>query len=155
MKIFIQIAIALVLLGLLAGCTQNDEWIGNRFGQWKLTEITIDGEPDASYQGNVFWAFQTGIIQMKRMRDNGAGLPGVTESFGGCREEGNTLILDYRNTDSEHFDDLQYYSPLPEMLMPDNSVITLKILTLTGSRMVVEYTDADGREIVYYLTKWN
>lgn len=155
MKILFQILVALLLLGGLAACTQNDEVIGKRFGMWRVTEITVDGEPKADYNRNMFWSFQAKVIQMKLVSDNDY-ISNLAECFGGCTKDGNKLILDFCNTDSQNPEPgAAKYSPLKESMLPANSVISLDIVSASSKHMVLLYNAEDGKTIVYKLEKWD
>lgn len=153
MKILLQITVALLILAGLAACTQNDEVIGKRFGQWRITEIEINGEPDVEYQGNMFWCFQAKVIEMQLCSENPyAGT--IKVSFGGCTKEGDKLLLDFRNSDAANPEGSPYYSPLPETHLPSMSLITLRIVSAKSKHMVLEYT-GENETIIYYLKKWD
>lgn len=155
MKILFQILVALLLLGGLAACTQNDKVIGDRFGMWKVNEITINGETDTDYHHNMFWSFQANVICMKLASENPYTAV-YSSTYGGCTKKGDKLILDYRNTDSSHPEEGDpYYSPLPQSHLPSNCEITLDIIHLSGSSMELKYDAEDGAVIVYKLEKWD
>lgn len=155
MKIIIQITLALLLLFGLAACTQNDKVIGNRFGMWKVTEMTINGEKDIEYQNNMYWSFQGDLIMMTLVPENPFETTSI--SYGGCIKKGDKLILEYRNSDEGHPDpNDSYYSPLPESHLPSNTQIILGIIHLSGSRMELKYESPEDNEIiVYQLKKWD
>lgn len=77
----------------LTGCMQHNGDIGNWFGTWKLQSIDIDGTNDDSYQGNIFFQFQTSIVRIVEV------YPEVSTKFSDCfgswEEEGSTLILNF------------------------------------------------------------
>ena len=146
MKTILQVCVVLLLLLGLASCTQSGGYIGKRFGMWKVTEILIDGVRDANYDETMFWSFQSEIIDMK----SSAG-----QSIGVCKEENGTLVLDYRYTDTAHPEPgSALYSPLPQSLLPVNTVIVLEILKLESRHMQLSYTSPEGKTIVYNLKKW-
>lgn len=147
MRTIFQVCIVLSLLFGLASCTQNGGNIGKRFGMWKVTEIFIDGSRDTDYDETMFWSFQSDIIDMT----SSAG-----QSFGICKEENGTLVLDYQHTDTAHPQPgSSLYSPLPQSKLPANSVIVLEILKLESHKMQLSYTSPDGdTTIIYNLKKW-
>jgi len=155
MKILLQIAAALLILGGIAACTQNDECIGDRFGLWRVTDISVDGKTDETYQGNMFWSFQAAVIQMKTVSENPYE-PILSDSYGGCRKDGGKLILDFTNTDTSHPEPgSNKYSPLPESKLPVNSIIELRIISMSGSYMELQYDSPDNTQINYRLKKWD
>lgn len=146
MKIIFQVCVVLLLLFGLAACTQSGGHIGKRFGMWKVTKITIDGATDTTYDETMFWSFQSDIIDMKSSKGH---------SFGLCKEENGTLVLDYRHTDTEHPEPgSDLYSPLPQSLLPANSIIVLEILKMESHHMELRYTSPDNTVITYSLKKW-
>lgn len=150
MKTVISIALALLILAGLSACTQNNGHIGKRFGMWKLIRIDIDGKTDTEYKGNIFWCFQTGVIEMKE--SNGEYV--VASSFGKCSEVDGNLILDYINHDNEHMQGSGYYSPLPATHLPAEKVLTLSILKLDRTEMKLLYHGDDDKAYIYTLKKW-
>ena len=64
MKKLIYTLFALVALLPLAGCTHNNGDIGPWFGQWRVENITVNGEKDAEYKGNLFFAFQSSVLRI-------------------------------------------------------------------------------------------
>ena len=62
-RIIIYSLLTIFSLTFLPSCQNNGD-IGPWYGMWKLTSLTIDGEEDPAYEGNVFWKFQTGVVQM-------------------------------------------------------------------------------------------
>ena len=88
--------IAVMAIVLLSACTHNDGNIGHWFGSWKLRQITINGENDEAYQGNVFWKFQSEVVQMSQLNS----YHGRTDAWGSWKEvdaEGNLFRLPISN----------------------------------------------------------
>lgn len=144
-KAIISVA-ALLLIILVGGCTRNDGNIGKQFGQWKVTSITIDGEPDKSYQGNMFWSFQNSTVEMKYVEANHT----TTTTFGNYRIMDETLFISFPD------------EARPPLAVPGLKVENeIQIVRLTGSRMTLAY-NADPEDVnqgtaatvVLELQKW-
>lgn len=136
------------LLTILPGCTTNNGDIGPLFGQWKLTEILIDGEPEPGYNGDIFWQFQSHVISMRRID------PDHTQHFcfGSWQMPDNkTLQLDFSHTDDENTD--WRYKPFEDTMLP-TAVSNLDIVTLNSSRITATYLTDSGQTITYRLIKW-
>lgn len=144
------------MLGLGA-CTHNNGDIGDFFGTWKLSEITIDGIDDAQYQGDVFWKFQATLIQMVTVDDS---THDYTASMGSWSQpQDNILRLDFTHTDTDHPEPgSSAYSPVPGLHLPSACVFDMDIISLNSSKMVLRFTDSAGAQPVvyqYYFKKWN
>lgn len=66
-----QLLIGLVCL-LLVGCTQNNGYIGDIFGQWQLKEITDKNETIVG-DGTLFMSFQNEVVLFRKMAPDGHG----------------------------------------------------------------------------------
>ena len=65
MKKNIIFAATLIILSTLASCTQNEGYIGDLFGIWRLEEIT-DGTTVEECD-TIFMAFQADVFQVRRV----------------------------------------------------------------------------------------
>lgn len=65
MKKNIIFAATLIILSTLASCTQNEGYIGDLFGIWRLEEIT-DGTTVKECD-TIFMAFQADVFQVRRV----------------------------------------------------------------------------------------
>ena len=65
MKRNIMFAATLIILSTLASCTQNEGYIGDLFGIWRLEEIT-DGTTVEECD-TIFMAFQADVFQVRRV----------------------------------------------------------------------------------------
>ena len=61
----LTIIFAFVAMLAMSGCVQNNGHIGHWFGLWKVERVTIDGQDDADYKGNVFFAFQGAVFGVR------------------------------------------------------------------------------------------
>ncbi len=149
-KIYSILLVALIIVATLS-CTRNNGDIGDYFVTWKLEKMTINGSVDAQYEGNVFWAFQSQVICMKRV-DNAVHT--YTDGWGEWEEKGKVLEFNFFGTDNDNPNPgSPKYSPLPETHLP-KGVSLLDVLSLSGSKMELRYISDDSCEIRYYLKKW-
>lgn len=84
----------LLLLVSMTGCMHNDGDIGNLFGTWKISSVSVDGQEDQAYAGDVFVQFQTEVVRLVQVRHN----YDCVEYFGRWTREGNHLLLDLHYT---------------------------------------------------------
>ena len=135
-----------------SGC-QNNGYIGDLFGTWKLEKITIDGENDNDYLDNVVWKFQNNIIQMQRVNEEEHT---TVNTYGTWeRPENGVIRLNYTHTD-ENNPQLGSvgYSPLEETHLPKATISILDILKLDGGKMRLRYISPDGIVYQYFFKKW-
>ncbi len=151
MKATIKTIILCSVLLLLPSCLQNNGHIGAWYGMWKLTSLTIDGEEDPEYEGNVFWKFQTGVIQMNKLIDDG-----LTLSVGTWSDKGDILELtyDYYDDNTPEPEKTQKYTTLKGLHLPSTGIINLEINKRPSSSMQLTYRGEDGKTYVYKFKKW-
>jgi hypothetical protein len=145
------LTLTLMLQLLLSwGCTTNNGDIGPLYGQWKLTDISVDGVSDANYAGDIFWLFQSHVISMRRTDADHT----QHACYGSwTRPTDDLLELDFTHTDDGSPDIDYRYTPFTDTLLP-RAIARLTIVTLNSSRFVAAYDTTDGRHIVYTLEKW-
>lgn len=132
-----------VCLFCMTGCIHHNGNIGHWFGQWKLTQITVNEESDTTYNGNIFWSFQSNIILMQ----------GQGTSRGTWEEDGDNLVLTFTYSDDYNPQGSPAYSPLPATHLPAG-VSTLRILKSPGTKMELQYVSPEGDKYQYSLSKW-
>jgi len=133
----------LLLLPVLATeCTHNNGDIGHLFGQWKLDEVLINGEPLPDYEGNVYWSFQNSTICLNIVNERESSL----RCYGNWREADNTLFVDFPDNSN------QDYHALQAILMSRNT--ELKIIESSGGRMVLQNSPDANTVITYKFRKW-
>ena len=123
---FFRISFIIIVVSLLS-CTHNNGDIGPLFGQWKLTTLLIDENPDKNYKGNIYFSFQNDVTNMKIINDN----QNVYDTYGHWKQEGNKLLLIY---DDPIFPPLleTYFNPginICEIITLDNKELILKRVT--------------------------
>ncbi len=145
----LRIIMAIIALGLCA-CTHNNGDIGPWFGQWKLEALEADGEPVAEYGGNIFWAFQSDVLLIDEIMDDGLQYVMHTATW---RHEGDKLIIDFRHSDSSSpSTDGNYAAPAILGLQP-RAVNTLTVEKLSSGHITLKY-DSGGKCMTYRLRKW-
>lgn len=130
--------LSIILIGG-SSCTHNNGDIGPLFGNWKITSIDINGVPDASYKGNIFFAFQNDVTNMKAIYDDHS----YSECYGRWEIDGDNLILTYNDT--------RLY-PLKESYLSVGTNIC-HIIQLTNKDMKLSMTNSEAT-YTYTLIKW-
>lgn len=115
---------------LLSCCTRNNGNIGKQFGQWKVTDIVTDGQPDESYQGNMFWSFQSTTVEMKYVNENHE----TVTTFGNYRIMDDTLFITFPDEDRQ---------PPQGLGLKPYVENALQIVRLTGSEMILAFDNTD------------
>ncbi|MDE7388374.1 MAG: lipocalin-like domain-containing protein [Muribaculaceae bacterium] len=149
MRTFKLIFIALTFALGLGGCTTNNGDIGDWFGTWRLIDITIDGTTDTAYEGNVFWQFQTDVVNMLEV------YPQHVSKFhwGTWSESGKVLTLDYDHTPAPDTTPESEFLPPVSTYLP-GGIMRLSIDKFTATRLTVTYTDPDtSTAYTYHLRK--
>ena len=120
-----------VLAFILNACTHNDGNIGPLFGSWRMTAMTVDGQPVDDYQGNIFWMFQERVVCMREVLPHHE----TDDRYGEWRwESKNILLLNFDHTDELHEPDDPVYLPLPITGLEAGDNL-LRVEHLTHSRM--------------------
>lgn len=148
MNKIIKALLPIFILSIFSSC-QNNGNIGDWYGMWKLQSITIDGVDDPEYEPNVFWKFQTGVIQMVRYSET-SGSTGT----GTWKEKNGILELTYEYSDNSNPEASRKYSTLSGMHLPATGVIPLEITKKPSSSMILTYRAEDGTNYVYTFKKW-
>ena len=146
-RIIIYSLLTIFSLTFLPSCQNNGD-IGPWYGMWKLTSLTIDGEEDPAYEGNVFWKFQTGVVQMIRYYNSSSTRTGT------WKEKSGTLELTYVYSDDANDEASKKYSTLTGMHLPATGVIPLEIGKRPSSKMVLKSRSEEGVTYVYTFKKW-
>lgn len=149
--------IIVAFVAMLQSCTQNNGHIGEWFGHWKVTSITIDGTPNSDYECNMFFSFQSKVFG-QRIVDN---LHGTEMRFANWDNRGDYFIITFPyETDADGnplYDEegnlVCLYEPYPisHMSMGENIVY---VDYINGNDLQLSMTDAEGAAIVYHLEKW-
>lgn len=132
-NIFCHIIFLPLLALVLNGCTHNNGDIGPLFGSWRMTAMTVDGQPVEGYEGNVFWMFQNSVVCMREVLPHHE----TDERWGEWRwADKNTLLLNFSHSDELHQPDDPVYLPLTVtgLAAGDN---LLRVERLNGSHMVL------------------
>lgn len=126
---------------LSSGCTCNNGDIGNWFGTWHLEKIQAEGKDVSDYQGNIFWQFQSDVINMTELTPGG--YHERANHWGTWKEQNNTLSLDFNHpvnpgttTPSSSFE--------PPLILHLPLEADLAIDKFSSSRLIVTYNAADA-----------
>lgn len=141
----IRIFLILFIAMAASGCTQNGGHIGKLFGRWHLDAIEADGCAAPERHGDIYWAFQSDVIQM--MRENAPN--DFSTIFGLFRLDDNTLFIDFPEAAKPTQTDGK--PPFPETGLPRES--RLQVLKLTGKEMVLLYQATPQGTLTYRLRK--
>lgn len=147
-KIFLN-GLFVCLLSALCGCTHNNGDIGPFFGMWKLSELTINGEVDPDYKGNVVWKFQASAVSMLRILEHHEAF----ECYGTWAVVDERVQMQFIYHDNSDPDGTWKYAPLPETYLPSGT-FALEIVRLSSGRMHLAYLAPDGNVYEYKLEKW-
>lgn len=143
------IIITFLVTVLLSGCTTNNGDIGPWYGSWQLYQIEIDNIPDNNYSANVFWAFQSSIIKMTVLNSKHQ----TDEYWGTWNESDGVLTLKYTHSNAETPPGHNEYSFPPNIYLPSNGTVQLRIIEQKSNRLSLEYTKTDGIKVLYRLQK--
>ena len=134
------ITIIILLAYATSGCTRNDGDIGPWFGTWQVTFITIDGVPDADYDGTVIMKFQNSILSS--MTYNPEHSPTTFNAQWSCRDDVMTILIP---------DDTSGLAP--GLGLPWLPELTLRVLQISGKRAELQWTDPDGGSVRIFTLK--
>lgn len=132
---------------LSTSCTHNNGNIGDWFGEWQLKAIEINGTDDSEYQGNILWKFQSDIIEMISVTGHTE-----TEHFGTWSADDNELTLNFTHHDDNNPAGSDRYSP-PSITQIPAAVVSMKIVKLSSSELILQYSTDSSNLIVYTLRK--
>jgi len=111
---------------------------------WRMTSIDIDGTPDASYNGNTYWSFQSDIVK-------------IDTAYGtwSTDDDDKHLTLRFDHYDDTHPAGSYLYTPPASTHLPA-AISTLEILLLTRTDITLRYTTATDPPVAYtyHLQKW-
>lgn len=142
----------LAIVALLpTGCTQNNGYIGDLFGSWTMSEMTIDGTPvqavDDRYLSLSFQSTIAGFYVSNDLRDN-------YKSYSRFEHEGDRLTFIFnRPMDSTSPVWLFGWEVTQSTMVDGYTTIDTRILRLTGSHFEMSYTDPQGRVFIYKFYK--
>lgn len=141
-----------IISGTLMSCTHNNGDIGDWFGTWKMESMVIDdGRVDSGYNGDIIWKFQSDIVLISQVNDVEHS---TINSFGTWVQLDDTLLLNFTYSDNSFPEPgTGPYCP-PSVTRIPSGESTMTIRELSGSKIVLSFTDSSGSVIVYTLKKW-
>lgn len=140
--------ISLLPVFLFSGCTHNNGDIGPLFGQWIMTEMTVDGDmPDIMVPTDWNWRFQSHVLMISHV-DRTAHTD--TQYWASWQQEGNTLTVNFRNTDPA----IDFYYDYPrELGFTEATTYSLQIVASSSKEMTLRMVNPAGLTYVYTLKK--
>ncbi len=128
----------MLFLSTLSSCVHNGGDIGIWFGTWHVESISIDNAPLASYEGNVFFQFQSKIVRMTVEEKYG----NFGDSYGNWEEQNNQLVIKFNDPN------------LPPKDVPGIDVENrFSIVSRSSSTLTLTSTDKEGHNYSYKLRK--
>lgn len=143
----VKIYIAILLLGLVGtSCTQNNGHIGNLFGAWVMTEMTVDGEPKV-FPDEVYTtvAFQNDVVRFDYHYAYGS----YYERYGTWTLVDNTLTLVFNHHDDQYGPGGGSYGTPDWLGFPTDKPVEVTMSEAGSSRMTWITSGADGEVLIY------
>lgn len=150
MRTIKSIILLLVMIIAMPACTHNDGDIGDYFGRWKLTRITLNGDERVYNFDNVFWCFQSDIIEIDIVDET---YHDKERYYGTFFYDDDSLILDFGHGDNNTAAGTGGYAS-PYGMFLENEVNILDVVSQSGDEMHLRYVK-DDYVADYYLIKWN
>ena len=134
------LALVAALAMATASCSKNDGDSGFWFGQWRVSAIGVDTVEVSSYEGNLYFSFQSDVVEQKIVYSNHS----TDQSFGHWTysEQESTITL--------YFDD-DLYSPLDGYLADGENILTY---SRAGSSTIYLTLTEEERTVKFTLVKW-
>ena len=148
----IRLSLFIAAMTLLQGCTHNNGDIGRWFGTWAVEQILVDGEPSAEYHGNMVWKFQDSVFSMLLINPNSA-IHDRNQRWGSWEESDNAIIISFTHSDDSNDPGEGIYAPFDVSLLNRGGVSVLNITEINGNHVTLLFTDKDGRNVTYQITK--
>ena len=142
--------IIFIMLGFLQSCTQYGGRIGDLFGIWSLEEATLNNEPHSFGGRGITMSFQNKIIKTEFLYED---IYSSMSNYGNFVHDGDELILTYLTGDGAYNDGYNQSSPTWLGFPATDKPIILKVLKLTHSKMILQYTTDAGDVYVYSFFK--
>lgn len=135
---------------ILASCVTNDGDIGPLYGQWALTDMTIDSESAEIDVNLYFWRFQNDIIKIQRYEGNNHS----SSCVGTWKRSDDDLYLNFTHMAAqEGSENWDFYNPPPELGIPGREISLMKIERLTNKDMILMFAGTDGKTYRYTFKK--
>lgn len=136
-----RIIMAMALLSAAISCTTNNGNIGEWMGRWKLTEIECNGSVVSDYEGNMFFAFQSTVFEVRKVGDYYE----HDEKYGTWVDDGKgTLVISFPDERYKPFEELHF--------LQERNVLTYDKVDANGFELTLHA--ADGNTYTYHLVKW-
>lgn len=138
----LNIYIVSALLVLLSACTRNDGDIGELYGLWRVVSIEDNGEELESYDGTLYFAFQSNVYCQRVVDES---LHVYTDNFASWYyQSDDEIIVDFSDN---------RYAPFTITGMQKGQNL-VRIEKCEGKDLEMSYVAADGTYYIYKLKKW-
>ncbi len=147
-----SILLTLVAAVSAVSCRTNNGDIGLYYGVWGMTSMSIDGVEDQTVNADgmmTSWSFQNNVIEIRLIKPHND----YTSLFGTWEEVDGELQLNFTHHDDKFAAGQGQYAAPTWLLMDNNAVEHLEIVSQTNSSMVLKYVNNDGKTIEYTLKK--
>ena len=130
-----------MLLAVATSCTTNNGDIGEWMGRWKLTSIECNGSAVDDYEGNMFFAFQSTVFEVRKVNDYYE----HDQKYGTWSDDGKgTLEISFPD---------EHYKPFPELhFSAERNLLSYDKVVNKGFTLTA--VAADGNTYIYHLVKW-
>ena len=148
MKRIFYLIFLIASFGCITSCMQNNGYIGDLYGIWRLESITANGTTEEC--DSVFFAFQSDIIQIRKVTYD---IHKVTLTTGLYTRQNNMLKVNlYHYEGHDVTNDVAIAQMLQNLacIYIDEVSPLFAVEELTGKEMILEY-----QERVYKFTKLN
>ena len=130
-----------LIITTLVGCTRHNGDIGELFGSWRVTDITIDDEPMSDYSGSLYFAFQSSVFSMTYINEE---THVRTATYASWEYQDDDLLIDFCEPS---------FGPLQISGM-QWGVNFVEVVEFKGDRLVMSYENPQSVRYTYTLQKW-
>ena len=149
MKKLANILILILAVGL-SSC-QNDGYIGDLFGTWRLDEYTLDGKVQkGQLVETTTFSFQNDIVYVVALKDEHQT---HNEQFGTWNDAGETFTLNFTHSDSETEPGKDIYSAPTWIGMTSVEPMVMTVDERSSRDMTFRWVSPDGATHIYKLHK--
>lgn len=145
---------------LISSCTHNDGDIGEYFGEWQLTQLSVDGldiklygdgaeskDPDFGSPLAYTIAFQGDVARINILY----AYHEIISIFGSWQLSDGNLILNFSHTDDVNPDEIYR---VPDILgFPIDGIVVMKVVKINDKKMELRQTSDAGNVFKYYFKK--
>lgn len=130
----------MAVVAIFCSCTKNNGDIGFWFGQWKVDSIHVGDTIDTTYAGNLFFSFQSDVIDVNRMDAHHVD----NHAYGRWTEDSDSTITIYFTEES--------YPPVDGYMQQGANVLGYS--HRRTDRLNLTLNRDSLPTVVYYMEKW-